>query len=60
VAGEQVKLSGTASVNPINALANLDKLGATSVLPLYEATEYVECTGLDFTELPSQSPAQGC
>ena len=60
VAGEQVKLSGTASVNPINALANLDKLGGTSVLPLYEATDYVECTGLDFTELPSASPAQGC
>ena len=60
VAAQQVTMAGTSSVNPINALINLDRLGGKPVLPLYEATDYVECTGLDFSDLPAASPAQGC
>ena len=47
-------------MNPVNALVNLDRLGGRPVLPLYEATNYVECTGLDFAQLPPTEPAQGC
>lgn len=60
VAGYSVSMSGLAAVNPINALVNLNRLGAAPVLPLYQATDYIECTGNDFNQLPASSPAQGC
>ncbi|MEA2127106.1 MAG: hypothetical protein QOI80_3888 [Solirubrobacteraceae bacterium] len=60
VAADQVKMSGSSSVNPINALVNLSRLGAAGILPLYKATDYIECTGLDFGDLPATSPGQGC
>lgn len=60
LAAKTVSMSGTSSVNPINALANLDKLGSRPVLPLYKPTDYIECTGRDFDELPAAEPAQGC
>lgn len=60
VAGSVVNMSGSATVNPINALVNLNRLGAAPVLPLYQATDYIECTGRDFDALPAEDPAQGC
>jgi hypothetical protein len=60
LAAKQVTMSGTSAVNPISALVNLNRLGARPVLPLYKAVDYVECTGLDFPDLPAASPAQGC
>jgi hypothetical protein len=60
VAAQTVHMSGLSSVNPINALANLNRLGSNPVLPLYKATDYVECTGRTFTSLPANDPSQGC
>ncbi len=60
VAAGKVTMSGSSSVNPINAIANLNRLGSNPILPLFKATDYVECTGRDFFELPAASPAQGC
>ena len=63
VAGHTVTMSGSAAVQPVNALVNLNRLGARPVLPLYQPTEYVECTGRTFQELAAESPndpSQGC
>jgi hypothetical protein len=60
VAGDVVKLSGLAAVQPVNALINLNQLGANPILPLYKPQDYVECTGRDFARLPAANPAQGC
>jgi hypothetical protein len=60
VAAGQVTMANTASVNPINALVNLSRLGSNPLLPLYKQTDYVECTGRDFTDLPAADPSQGC
>ena len=60
VAGDSVELAGAAAVEPVNALINLNQLGANPVLPLYRQAEYVECTSRGFDELPEGDPAQGC
>jgi type II secretory pathway pseudopilin PulG len=60
VAAESINMQGSSSVNPINALVNLNRLGSNPILPLYKATDYVECTGYDFDTLPATAPAQGC
>jgi type II secretory pathway pseudopilin PulG len=60
VAAGQVTMATTASVNPINALVNLSRLGSNPILPLYKPTDYVECTGRDFANLPAEDPSQGC
>lgn len=60
IAADRVTMSGSSQVSPVNALVNLDRLGGRPVLPLYEATDYVECTGRDFADLPLAEPAQGC
>ncbi|MEJ7893109.1 MAG: hypothetical protein WKF94_10755 [Solirubrobacteraceae bacterium] len=60
VAALEVRMAGNSSVTAVNALANLDQLGVSPLLPLYEPTDYQECTGLDFATLPPASPAQGC
>jgi hypothetical protein len=60
VAADVVKMAGSASVNAINALVNLSRLGATPLLPVYRASDYVDCTGHTFDDLPAASPAQGC
>jgi type II secretory pathway pseudopilin PulG len=60
VAGSTVAMSGAAAVQPVNALVNLNQLGARPVLPLYQPIDYVECTGKTFAQLPPENPAQGC
>ncbi len=60
VAADVVHLSGLAAVNPVNALVNLNQLGTNPILPLYKATDYVECNGRGFDTLPAADPAQGC
>jgi hypothetical protein len=60
VAGDTVTMSGTAAVQPVNALVNLNQLGGQPVLPLYQPVDYVECVGKTFQDLPAQNPAQGC
>lgn len=60
VAADTVYMSGGAAVQPVNALVNLDQLGAEPILPLYQAHDYVECVGKDFDELPPEDPSQGC
>ncbi|MEA3166075.1 MAG: hypothetical protein QOJ26_944, partial [Thermoplasmata archaeon] len=60
VAGDTVSMSGTAAVQPVNALVNLNQLGGQPVLPLYQPVDYVECVGKTFQDLPAQNPAQGC
>ena len=63
VAANSVSMSGSAAVQPVNALANLNRLGAKPVLPLYQPIEYVECTGRTFAQLAEESPddpSQGC
>lgn len=60
VAGDAVRMSGLSAVQPVNALINLNQLGANPVLPLYRPTDYVECVSRDFSRLPAQDPAQGC
>jgi len=60
VAALEVLMTGSSSVTAVNALANLDQLGVSPLLPLYVPTDYQECTGLDFATLPPASPAQGC
>ena len=60
VAGETVHMSGAATVRPVNALINLNQLGAHPILPLYRPTGYVQCTGYTFTQLPDTDPSQGC
>ena len=63
VAGNTVSMSGTAAVQPVNALVNINRLGAKPVLPLYQPSEYVECTAKTFAQLAQESPndpAQGC
>jgi hypothetical protein len=60
VAAQQVSMANDASVNPVNALINLEKFGGRPILPLYRAVDYVECTGVGFGELPAAEPAQGC
>ena len=58
--GDTVHLWGASVVQPVNALINLNQLGANPVLPLYKPTAYVECTGTVFGALPAGDPAQGC
>jgi hypothetical protein len=53
-------MSGSAAVQPVNALVNLNQLGAQPALPLYQPIDYVECTGKTFDELPPDDPSQGC
>ena len=63
VAGNTVAMSGSAVVQPVNALVNLNRLGARPVLPLYQPVDYVECTARTFEELAIESPndpSQGC
>ena len=63
VAGNTVSMSGSAAVQPVNALVNINRLGAKPVLPLYQPTDYVECTGRTFAQLAQESPndpSQGC
>jgi type II secretory pathway pseudopilin PulG len=60
VAAKQVTMSSSGSVNPISALINLSRLGSNPILPLYKPTDYVECTGRDFDQLPAANPSQGC
>jgi hypothetical protein len=60
VAGDTVHMSGAATVRPINALINLNQLGAHPILPLYRATGYIQCTGYKFSQLPDTDPSQGC
>jgi type II secretory pathway pseudopilin PulG len=63
VAGNTVSMSGSAVVQPVNALVNLNRLGARPVLPLYHPVDYVECTGRTFEQLAVESPndpSQGC
>ena len=63
VAGHAVSMSGAATVHPVNALVNINRLGAKPVLPLYQPTDYVECTGRTFEQLAKESPSdpsQGC
>jgi hypothetical protein len=60
VVGDAVHLWGQSAVQPVNALINLNQLGANPVLPLYKPTGYVECTGLTFADLPAGDPAKGC
>lgn len=60
VAADTVHMSGAAQVRPVNALVNLNQLGANPVLPLYRPTGYTECTGRSFSRLPATNPSQGC
>ena len=63
VAGNTVAMSGSAAVQPVNALVNINRLGAKPVLPLYQPSDYVECTGKTFAQLAQESPndpSQGC
>lgn len=60
VAGEVVTMSSLARVSPVNALVNISRLGSNPVLPLYKASQYRECTGRTFAQLPATDPAQGC
>lgn len=63
VAGHTVSMSGSAAVHPVNALVNINRFGAKPVLPLYQPTDYVECTGRTFGQLAQESPndpSQGC
>jgi type II secretory pathway pseudopilin PulG/enamine deaminase RidA (YjgF/YER057c/UK114 family) len=60
IAAETVRLAGNSSVIAVSALANIDRLGTSPLLPLYEPTDYLECTGLDFSDVPAASPSQGC
>jgi hypothetical protein len=60
VVGNTVAMSGSAAVQPVNALVNLNQLGGRPVLPLYQPVDYVECTGRTFEQLPPENPAQGC
>jgi hypothetical protein len=60
VVGNVVHMSGVSAVQPVNALINLGRLGGNPILPLYQAEDYVECTGRSFTQLPANDPAQGC
>jgi hypothetical protein len=60
VAADTVHLGGAAAVEPVNALINLNALGANPVLPLYQPEQYVECRAVPFEDLPTSEPAQGC
>jgi type II secretory pathway pseudopilin PulG len=60
VAAEKVQMTNAAKVTPVNALINISRLGSNPVLPLYKATNYVECTGRSFADLPAAAPSQGC
>ena len=63
VAANSVSMSGAAAVQPVNALVNINRLGAKPVLPLYQPIDYVECTGMTFAQLAATSPndpSQGC
>lgn len=60
VAADTVYMSGSSSVAPVNALVNLNQLGAQPVLPLYQPVDYVECIGKTFEDLPPDNPSQGC
>jgi type II secretory pathway pseudopilin PulG len=60
VVGDVVHMSGLSTVQPVNALINIGRLGANPILPLYKPEDYVECTGHDFSDLPAHDPAQGC
>lgn len=60
VAAQEVRMANASAVRPVAALVNLDSLGSKPILPLYRASEYTECSGLDFSRLPPAAPAQGC
>lgn len=60
VAGNAVHLAGSAAVQPVTTLINLNALGANPILPLYQPTEYVECQAVSFASLPINAPASGC
>lgn len=60
VVGNRVAVGDQASVQPVNALVNLNGLGANPTIPLYTPVDYSECPGATFAELPPEAPAQGC
>jgi hypothetical protein len=60
VAADTVFMGGSARVDASSSLANLNALGSRPILPLYQPTEYVECTPVGFQQLPPSEPAKGC